>query len=155
MGQNWQLRLSPCPHLVATTARFVRLREHLDRRVFLNFGILSAVGGLLGALLNAFCRLNLKARTAGGSSPSPFSSNVPLIVLSPSKTLVGQGMTVSGIREFTNVSFCLSLTRALQLASPLSQRQPVPASLQFRLWSPRIGDFGELQFASNPCTFQM
>src|SRR5439155_13396850 len=50
---------------------------------------------------------------------------------------------------------CLSLTRALQLASPLSQRQPVPASLQFRLWSPRIGDFGELQFASNPCTFQM
>jgi uncharacterized protein len=42
------------PHLVATAVRFATLRGHLDRRVFLGFGIASAVGGLAGALLNAY-----------------------------------------------------------------------------------------------------
>jgi uncharacterized membrane protein YfcA len=41
------------PHLIATALRFVRIREHVDKRVFLNFGITSAAGGLLGALLHA------------------------------------------------------------------------------------------------------
>jgi uncharacterized membrane protein YfcA len=41
------------PHVIGTAARFVKLREHVDRRAFVRFGILSAVGGLLGALLNA------------------------------------------------------------------------------------------------------
>jgi len=41
------------PHLVGTAARFLGLRKQVDRRVFLNFGILSAAGGLAGALLNA------------------------------------------------------------------------------------------------------
>jgi uncharacterized membrane protein YfcA len=42
------------PHLVATAVRFVSLRKHLDRRVFWNFGLLSAAGGLAGALLNTY-----------------------------------------------------------------------------------------------------
>jgi uncharacterized protein len=41
------------PHFVATFARFLTLREHLDRRVLLNFGLLSGAGGLTGALLHA------------------------------------------------------------------------------------------------------
>jgi uncharacterized membrane protein YfcA len=41
------------PHVAATAVRFHRLRSHLNRRVFLNFGLLSAGGGLLGALLSA------------------------------------------------------------------------------------------------------
>jgi uncharacterized protein len=41
------------PHLIATALRFVRIGEHVDKRVFLSFGITSAVGGLLGALLHA------------------------------------------------------------------------------------------------------
>lgn len=41
------------PHLIATAVRFWRLRTHLDRRIFLHFGVLSAAGGLLGALVNA------------------------------------------------------------------------------------------------------
>src|SRR5689334_22693327 len=41
------------PHLIATTLRFLRIRQHVDNRVFLNFGITSAAGGLLGALLHA------------------------------------------------------------------------------------------------------
>ena len=38
---------------MGTTARFVGLRQKVDRGIFLNFGILSAAGGLTGALLNA------------------------------------------------------------------------------------------------------
>ena len=41
------------PHVVGTAARFLHLREHVDRRAFIRFGILSAAGGLLGALIHA------------------------------------------------------------------------------------------------------
>jgi uncharacterized membrane protein YfcA len=40
------------PHVIGTAVRFVKLREHVDRRAFIRFGILSAAGGLLGALIN-------------------------------------------------------------------------------------------------------
>lgn len=42
------------PHLIGTALRFWRLRQYVDRRVFWNFGITSAVGGLIGALLHNF-----------------------------------------------------------------------------------------------------
>jgi hypothetical protein len=41
------------PHFVATSVRLWGLRRHVDRGVLLHFGILSAVGGLLGALLQS------------------------------------------------------------------------------------------------------
>jgi len=41
------------PHVIGTAVRFVKLREHVDRRAFIRFGILSAAGGLLGALIHA------------------------------------------------------------------------------------------------------
>lgn len=39
------------PHLIATGLRLWLLRKHVDRRLLWNFGVMSAVGGLLGALL--------------------------------------------------------------------------------------------------------
>src|SRR5437867_890215 len=54
------------PHLVATAARFFGLRGHVDRKVFLNFGILGAVGGLLGALLNAHANSPTLSTVFGG-----------------------------------------------------------------------------------------
>lgn len=53
-GAKLAVAIVSVPHLIATAARFLGLRRHLDWKVFLNFGILSAVGGLLGALLNAW-----------------------------------------------------------------------------------------------------
>jgi hypothetical protein len=53
-GAKLAVAIVSVPHLIATAARFLGLRQHLDRNVFINFGILSAVGGLLGALLNAW-----------------------------------------------------------------------------------------------------
>jgi uncharacterized membrane protein YfcA len=42
------------PHLVGTAFRFFLLREHVDKRLLLGFGLTSAAGGLVGALLHAF-----------------------------------------------------------------------------------------------------
>ncbi len=42
------------PHVFATALRFWRLRAHIDRRVLVSFGIMSAAGGLTGALLHSF-----------------------------------------------------------------------------------------------------
>jgi uncharacterized membrane protein YfcA len=41
------------PHFIGTAIRFWRLRGQTDRRVLWSFGITSAVGGLLGALLQS------------------------------------------------------------------------------------------------------
>jgi uncharacterized membrane protein YfcA len=40
------------PHLIGTAVRFWMLRGHVDRRVLLSFGLASAAGGLVGALLH-------------------------------------------------------------------------------------------------------
>lgn len=42
------------PHVVATTYRFWLLRKHIDRRMLLSFGLMSAAGGLTGALLQIY-----------------------------------------------------------------------------------------------------
>jgi uncharacterized membrane protein YfcA len=41
------------PHLLGTVLRFWRLRRNIDWNVFMNFGIASAAGGLIGAVLHA------------------------------------------------------------------------------------------------------
>jgi uncharacterized protein len=41
------------PHVVGTSIRFWRLRREVDRRVLWRFGLTSAAGGLIGALLHA------------------------------------------------------------------------------------------------------
>src|SRR5437016_13204086 len=42
------------PHFIGTLIRFFRLREYIDRSVALSFGAASAIGGLIGAVLNAY-----------------------------------------------------------------------------------------------------
>lgn len=39
------------PHFIGTLLRFWKLKAHVDKRILLRFGIASAAGGLLGALL--------------------------------------------------------------------------------------------------------
>ncbi len=41
------------PHLIGTALRFSMIAGHVDRRVFLSFGLTSAAGGLAGALLHS------------------------------------------------------------------------------------------------------
>src|SRR5689334_24115995 len=42
------------PHLAATALRFGLLRQHVNRRLLWSFGLMSAAGGLAGALLHAY-----------------------------------------------------------------------------------------------------
>src|SRR3954471_23630457 len=42
------------PHFIGTLLRFVRLRQYINRSLALTFGVASAIGGLAGAVLNAY-----------------------------------------------------------------------------------------------------
>jgi len=53
LGTKLAVALVSLPHFVGTLQRFLLLRRHVDRRVVVRFGIASAAGGLLGALLHA------------------------------------------------------------------------------------------------------
>jgi len=53
VGTKAAVAIVAVPHLVATALRLWALREFVDRRVLLSFGVASAAGGLLGALLHA------------------------------------------------------------------------------------------------------
>jgi uncharacterized protein len=53
MGTRLAVAAVSIPHLAGTALRFWRLRGHIERRVLLSFGLASAAGGLLGALLHA------------------------------------------------------------------------------------------------------
>jgi uncharacterized membrane protein YfcA len=54
------------PHLVATAIRFWSLRRNIDAHVLKHFGIASAAGGLLGALLGARFSSPVLAYILGG-----------------------------------------------------------------------------------------
>jgi uncharacterized membrane protein YfcA len=54
LGIKLAVAVVSVPHLLGTAVRFFTLRQHVDRRVLLGFGLTSAAGGLAGALLNSF-----------------------------------------------------------------------------------------------------
>src|SRR5512147_2493822 len=56
MGTKLAVAVVSIPHFIGTAVRFAMLREHLDRRVLMTFGIASAIGGLSGALLHIWLR---------------------------------------------------------------------------------------------------
>ncbi|HWR13203.1 MAG TPA: sulfite exporter TauE/SafE family protein [Terriglobales bacterium] len=53
LGTKLAVAVVSFPHFAATLLRFLMIRQHLDSRVFVTFGVASAAGGLTGALLNA------------------------------------------------------------------------------------------------------
>jgi uncharacterized membrane protein YfcA len=54
------------PHLAATALRFWLLRQHVDRRLLLSFGLMSAAGDLAGALLHAYADNPILTVVSGG-----------------------------------------------------------------------------------------
>jgi uncharacterized protein len=56
LGTKLAVALVSIPHLIGTTLRFVVIRQHVDRRVLWSFGLTSAAGGLIGALLHIWLR---------------------------------------------------------------------------------------------------
>lgn len=56
IGTKLAVAVVSIPHFIGTALRFAVIREHLDRRVLWSFGITSAAGGLLGAVLHIWLR---------------------------------------------------------------------------------------------------
>jgi uncharacterized membrane protein YfcA len=54
MGTKLAVAVVAIPHFVGTAQRLWILRRHVDRRVLLGFGLASAIGGLIGALLHVW-----------------------------------------------------------------------------------------------------
>lgn len=54
------------PHFVATALRFWLIRRHLDLKVLKSFGITSALGGLIGALLHVWFKSALLGYVLAG-----------------------------------------------------------------------------------------
>jgi len=53
LGTKLAVAVVSVPHVVGTAVRFAKLWRDVDRKVLLQFGVLSAIGGLIGALLNS------------------------------------------------------------------------------------------------------
>jgi uncharacterized membrane protein YfcA len=56
VGTKLAVALVSIPHFLGTALRFAVIRQHVNRRVLWSFGVTSAVGGLLGALLHVWLR---------------------------------------------------------------------------------------------------
>jgi uncharacterized membrane protein YfcA len=54
------------PHLAATALRLWVMRKDVDRRLLLSFGVMSAAGGLVGALLHAYADSPAHTAVFGG-----------------------------------------------------------------------------------------
>lgn len=54
------------PHLAATAFRFWLMRKHIDRQLLWNFGLMSAAGGLTGAMLSIFAESPVLTMVFGG-----------------------------------------------------------------------------------------
>src|SRR6201996_1903312 len=56
IGTKLAVAVVSIPHFIGTALRFAVIRQHVNRRVLLTFGITSAIGGLLGAVLHIWLR---------------------------------------------------------------------------------------------------
>jgi len=56
VGMKLAVAVVSVPHFLGTALRLALARAHIDRKVLVTFGITSALGGLLGALLHVWLR---------------------------------------------------------------------------------------------------
>lgn len=56
VGMKLAVAVVSVPHFLGTALRLTLVREHIDKKVLVTFGITSAIGGLAGALLHVWLR---------------------------------------------------------------------------------------------------
>jgi uncharacterized protein len=66
LGTKSAVAIVSIPHFLGTALRFALIRQHLDRRVLVTFGITSGIGGLIGALLHVWLHSKALGYTLGG-----------------------------------------------------------------------------------------
>jgi uncharacterized membrane protein YfcA len=66
MGTRVAVAAVAIPHVCGTALRFWLLHGHVDRRIFISFGVTSAAGGLAGALLYELVPVRMLSILFGG-----------------------------------------------------------------------------------------
>lgn len=66
IGTKLAIVVVSIPHFIGNLMRLLMLHAHLDRRVLFSFGLMSAAGGLIGALLHAKLATPALALVLGG-----------------------------------------------------------------------------------------
>jgi uncharacterized membrane protein YfcA len=66
VGTKMAVAVVSVPHVAATAFRFWLMRKHVDRRLLWSFGLMSAAGGLGGALLHAYAESPALTLVFGG-----------------------------------------------------------------------------------------
>ncbi len=66
LGTKLAVAAVSIPHLIGTVLRFTLIRQHVNKRVLLGFGITSAVGGLVGALVHTRFSSTVLSYVLGG-----------------------------------------------------------------------------------------
>lgn len=56
IGTKLAVAVVSIPHFIGTALRFLVIRKHVERRVLWTFGLTSAAGGLIGAILHIWLR---------------------------------------------------------------------------------------------------
>ncbi|MGO9306323.1 MAG: sulfite exporter TauE/SafE family protein [Candidatus Korobacteraceae bacterium] len=150
IGTKLAVAVVSIPHFVGTALRFVVIREHVDRRVLWSFGVTSAVGGLVGAVLHIWLRSGVLGYVLGAllvfagvtgvtglAARMKFGRRAGWIAGALSGMFGGLVGNQGGIRSAALLGFGLQRDAFVATATAIALlvdvfRMPVYAALQFR-----------------------
>lgn len=149
IGTKLAVALVSIPHFIGTSLRFVVIRQHVDRRVLWSFGLTSAAGGLIGAILHIWLRSAVLGYVLGAllvfagvmglsglASRMNFGRRTAWIAGALSGLFGGMVGNQGGIRTAALLGFNLQRDAFVATATAIALlidlcRMPVYAALQF------------------------
>jgi uncharacterized membrane protein YfcA len=149
VGTKLAVALVSIPHFIGTALRFVVIRQHVDRRVLWSFGLTSAAGGLIGAILHIWLRSAVLGYVLGAllvfagvmglsglASRMNFGRRTAWIAGALSGLFGGMVGNQGGIRTAALLGFNLQRDAFVATATAIALlidlcRMPVYATLQF------------------------
>ncbi len=150
VGTKLAVALVSIPHFLGTGLRFAIIRQHVDRRVLWSFGLTSAAGGLLGAILHIWLRNAVLGYVLGAllvfagitgltglAARMKFGRNMAWIAGALSGLFGGLVGNQGGIRSAALLGFDLRRDSFVATATAIGLlvdvcRMPVYGALQFR-----------------------
>ncbi len=150
IGTKLAVAVVSIPHFIGTALRFAVIRQHVDRRVLWSFGVTSAAGGLVGALLHIWLRSVVLGYVLGVllvfagitgvtglASRMRFGRRAGWLAGALSGMFGGLVGNQGGIRSAALLGFALQRDAFVATATAIALlvdvfRMPVYAALQFR-----------------------
>ena len=150
IGTKLAVAVVSIPHFIGTALRFAVIRQHVDRRVLWSFGVTSAAGGLVGAVLHIWLRSVVLGYVLGVllvfagitgvtglASRMRFGRRAGWIAGALSGMFGGLVGNQGGIRSAALLGFALQRDAFVATATAIALlvdvfRMPVYAALQFR-----------------------